>query len=305
MRVLVTGGGGFLGRHLVASLAADSADVDAPGSGEVDLTRDDGLRGLAGRSYDQVFHLAAWTRAGRFCRERGGEQWVVNQRINTNVLDWWRAEQPQAKLIAFGTSASYSGAGPHREENYLAGLPTDDYYAYAMTKRMLLVGLQALAKQYGLDWLYLVPSTMYGPGYHTDGRELHFVYDVARKIVRARRFGDDVELWGTGQERRELVHVGDAARVTTALAGEASGVVNLSDGRSHAVADVARALCEHVGYPFEQVRFDPSAGLGAEHVTLSGERLAALLGDRASWVPLDRGLAEVADWVSAHLDELG
>jgi GDP-L-fucose synthase len=305
VKVLVTGGGGFIGRHLVTALRARGDDVDAPQSREVDLTRDDALAPLAPSRYDRVYHLAAWTRAGRFCQERGGDQWVVNGRINTNVVTWWKATQPQAKLIAFGTSASYPGTGVHREEDYLEGIPAAGYLAYAMTKRMLLVGLMELGRQYDLPWVYVVPSTVYGPDYHTDGREPHFVYDLARKIVRGRDHGDDVVLWGDGSQRRELVHVDDLVEDVTALADHVDGqVVNVGAGEDHSIRDIAGQLCDLAGYPLEAVRFDPHQFVGPRRKVLSTERLRALLGPRRS-VPLREGLAQVVRWAEANLDGLG
>lgn len=306
MRVLVTGGGGFVGRHLVAELAARGVPVDAPSSHEVDLTRVGALRALAGARYERIYHLAAWTRAGRFCQERAGEQWVTNQLINTAVIEWWQREQPGAKLVAFGTSASYAGTGVHHEEQYMAGEPPNAYYAYAMSKRMLLAGMRSSEEQFALPWLYLVPSTIYGADYHTDGRALHFVYDIARKILRARRYGDDVRLWGDGSEQRELLHVDDAVRFTLELADRTSNrIVNLCAGESHSIRKIAEELCRLVGVPFTKIRFDPCLRIGAQHKELSCRSLRELLGDHPWQVDLGRGLTELVAWAEDHLEELG
>lgn len=302
MRIFVTGGGGFLGRRLVAALRAAGANVDAPSSQELDLTSDRGLDAFPDAAYARIYHLAVWTRAGRFCRERGGDQWVVNSRINTNVLDWWQSRQPQATLVAFGTSASYTGSGLHHEEDYLAGVPSDDYFAYAMTKRMLLVGQMELGRQKGLHWLHLVPSTIYGPGYHTDGREPHFVYDLARKIVRCRRFDEDVVLWGDGNQRRELVHVDEVVPAVQALSDRADRqIVNLGAGEDHSIRDIAKELCALVGIPFDRVRFDPERFVGAERKVLATERIDGLLPDRHR-VPLRQGLAQVVEWAEEYVE---
>ena len=83
-----------------------------------------------------------------------------NQLINTNVLWYWRELQPQATLIAMGTSCAYPPELEMSEEHYLVGEPDPDLYTYAMTKRMLYQGLWALQEQFGMSYRYLVPSTL-------------------------------------------------------------------------------------------------------------------------------------------------
>jgi GDP-L-fucose synthase len=192
----------------------------------------------------------------------------------------------------------------HREADYMEGEPPAAYYAYAMSKRMLLAGLRSLGDQFRLDWLYLVPSTLYGPGYHADGRDLHFVYDIARKIVRGAQDGAPVVLWGTGGERRELVHVRDAVRIIRTLDASRE-VVNLAVGTSFTIAEIAETLCGIVGYDFGAVRFDARRAVGAREKVLCAERLEELLGgEPLQTVPLEEGLRDVVDWVRANLAAL-
>jgi GDP-L-fucose synthase len=299
MNVLVTGATGFLGTHLCARLKHDGHDVVALGSRQADLCVAGSLDGVGG-GFDQIYHLAAWTQAGDFCLHHPGEQWVINQQINTNVLHWWQRSCPAAKLIAIGTSCSYDPSLPHVEDNYLVGEPTESLFTYAHTKRMLLVGLRALERQFGLRYLYVVPSTLYGPGYHTDGRQMHFIFDLIRKILRGRRHGDTVTLWGDGYQRREVVHVDDFVDALIALTRRHDNdIVNIGAGGDHSIRSFAGAICGLVGYDAEQIVYDEARYVGARSKRLEVDKLRALL---PGWQPrsLAAGLRQTIDWFQEH-----
>jgi GDP-L-fucose synthase len=305
MKIAITGATGFLGTTLVAALERQGGHVLVTlSTANCDLTDANALRGFPHPRYDRIYHLAAWTRAGDFCLRHPGEQWIINQQINTNVLAWWRDQQPQATLIAVGTAGSYDERLPLIEENYLIGQPIESLFTYAMTKRMLYAGLLALRAQFGLHYLHVVPSMLYGPGYHQDGREMHFIFDLIRKILRAKRGGDEVVLWGDGHQRRELIHVGDFTRILLALADTVEGeTVNIGAGYDHSIREFAGMICALVGYDAEGIRYDESRYTEARSRLLSIEKLRRLV-PTVQFTPLEEGLRQTITWMEQDTDLL-
>jgi len=299
MKIFISGGGGFLGTHLHRSLLAAGHEVTAPSSKELDLRDRSALNKYQDAQYDRVYHLAAWTQAGDFCLHHPGEQWIINQEINTNVLDWWKEHQPQAKLIAIGSSCCYEPGTPHREENFLAGRPIESLFTYAMTKRMLYTGLLALNKQFALEYLFLVPSTLYGPDYHLDGRQMHFIFDLMRKIVDGAEKGEPVVLWGDGLQRRELIHVRDFVRAALELSDTHSNdIVNIGGGSEFSIREFAEILSKIIGFDQGNIRYDTTKYVGAKSKVLEIDKLQQLL-PTFLHTELEAGLRETVEWFRA------
>jgi GDP-L-fucose synthase len=293
---LLLGGTSFLGGHLAAALRQRDWEVVSTGSRDFDLRNYDVPETLKSPKFSLIVLLSAWTQAGTFCDTHRGEQWLINQGINTNALRYWHEYQPQAKLVAFGTSVSYDETLGFREETYLEGVPHDKYAAYAWSKRSLLVGLQSLAKQFGYQYLYLIPSTLVGPNYHLDGRQLHFIYDIVRKCLRSQLDGGDVILWGDGHQRRELVDVRDAAEWILELAETVSDpIVNLGAGKDYSIRELAGMVCKIIDLPPERLKFDETAFVGVRAKILDISRLNILLPHRRQ-TPVEETLGSVIEW---------
>lgn len=299
MNILITGGTGFLGRHLVPFLQGQGAQVTVINSRNCDLTERSNLLQFKGEKFDRIYHLAAWTKAGDFCLYHKGEQWIINQQINTNVLWFWKEYQPQAVLIAMGTSCAYpDGDQALKETDYMVGEPPSDLYTYAMGKRMLLTGLQALNHQFGLRWRYLIPSTLYGPLF---GREdNHFIFDLIRKIHAGKTGGEKVVLWGDGYQIRELVYAPDAVRlINLAVENPHADLLNLGTGMGHTIRDYAEMVAGIIGFDSSEICYDVKAlYVGMKKRVLDTGRIKKLFPDFV-FTPLHVGLRETIEYYLA------
>jgi len=293
----VTGATGFVGRALVARLQADGAEVIALGSRDADLRDPASLERFADVSLDRVYHLAAWTQAGDFCLTHSADQWIVNQLINTTVLQWWARYHRGTKLVSLGTSCAYAEGSGLREDEYLVGTPIADLYTYAMTKRMLHIGQMSVATQLGGRYLTLVPSTLYGPGYHDDTRQMHFIFDIIRKVLDYDRTGEPVVLWGDGHQTRELVFIDDFVRDMLAVDAVVNDdVVNLGAGVEHSIREFAHRVCAIVGVDSRAVQYDVSRYVGARSKCLDVTKVRRILPERRL-TPLDEGLRITVEWM--------
>tara|TARA_B100002019_G_C21249019_1_gene590012 strand:+ start:459 stop:1379 length:921 start_codon:yes stop_codon:yes gene_type:complete len=297
-KVFVTGGHGFLGTSLVEVLKKNNLKLFAPKSSECDLTLESSLKNYSHDEYDYIFHLAAWTQAGDFCLKHPGEQWLINQKINTNTLNWWKEKQPQAKLIFMGTSCSYPPELDLNEENYMSGEPIDSLYTYAMTKRMLLQGARAINKQYGLNYLCLVPSTLYGPGYHTDGRQMHFIFDLIKKIMRGKKYEEKVVLWGDGEQKREIVYINDFITALLKLSKQSENdIINIGAGTEKSIREFAKIICRIIGFDETKIVYDLSKYVGAKSKKLEINKLISIYPEYIeNLTKIEDGIKSVIDW---------
>jgi GDP-L-fucose synthase len=303
-KVLITGSSGFLGKKLVETLLAKGIEVVGVNSKNADLTLGASLQNAVQNPerFDHIFHLAAWTQAGTFCDTHRGIQWIVNQQINTNVLAWWQQYAPQAKMVTFGTSASYALENELIETKYMDGRPYDKFMAYAMCKRMLLTGVECLHKQYGLQYLYLIPSTIYGANYHTDGRQMHFIYDLVRKIMRGKLYNEPVVLWGDGEQRRELIDIDNFIKTMLALNNKAANdIYNLGGGIDYSIKDFAKIICDKVGYDFNNIQYDTAQYVGAKSKILNVEKYRSIVPTtEVAILDLETGIQKVIEWFNTE-----
>jgi len=295
--ILVTGGGGFLGRHVVDALRGRGCrNVVVPRSSEHDLVDRDAVRTLYGESRpDVVIHLAAVV-GGIGANQRDPARFLHdNLMMGLHcVHEAWRAGVE--KLVAVGTVCSYPADAslPFREETLWDGYPESTNAPYGLAKRMLLAQCQAYRSQHGFPSIFLLPANLYGPGDSFDEAKSHVIPALVRKLVEARESGSgEVVVWGDGSPTREFLHVRDAAEgvVKAAERYDDPLPVNLGSGEEISIRDLVeklRGLCRYEG----AVVWDPSRPNGQLRRLLDVTRARDLFGFEAS-VPLDEGLAEV------------
>lgn len=292
MNILITGHRGFVGRHLKKGLLDNLSlkKIFVSDSSRLNLLEPLD-HSIINCELDYIFHLAAWTKAGDFCLHHPGEQWINNQKINTNILCYWKEYQPQAKMIAFGTSCAYPPEKEKTEDNYFNGIADKDLFTYAMTKRMLLAGMQAFAKQYDMKFLYFIPNTLFGPDF--DIEDSHFIFDLIKKICAAKHEGNKpVTLWGSGNQCRELIYVKDAIDLIIGSLQLNNKIINLGTGKERSIKEYAKMICDYVEYNYEEIEFDTSAFEGVKSKYLPPNKIVGSCGK----TPLEDAIKETIDY---------
>jgi GDP-L-fucose synthase len=298
-RVMVTGGGGFLGRRIVHGLEERGATPIVIRSADYDLTDAERVRAALEESQaEYVVHAAAVVGGIGANREHPGGFFYANAVMGVHLIhEAWRAGI--RKLVIVGTVCSYPKYTevPFREEDLWSGYPEETNAPYGLAKKMLLVQAQAYRDEYGFDSAFVIPTNLYGPGDNFDQDTSHVIPAIIRKCVEARDAGrDEVVLWGTGKPTREFLFVDDAADgiVLGLQKLEDREPVNLGSATEIAIVDLAVLIAKVTGFEGRFV-WDPSKPDGQPRRAVDGSKARKLLG----WSPrvdIEDGLRRTVDW---------
>ena len=299
-RVMVTGGGGFLGSAVVARLrTAGATDVFVPRSQDYDLRTMDGVdRALAAGRPNLVIHLAAVVGGIGGNLGNPGRFFYDNAIMGIQLMEAARLALVD-KFVQIGTVCSYPKFTPvpFREEDLWNGYPEETNAPYGLAKKMLLVQAQAYRAQYGFDTIYLIPVNLYGPGDNVDPSNSHVIPALIRKCVEAREAGaDHIDVWGTGAASREFLYVDDAAEGIVLAAERYDGAepVNLGVGAEITIRDLVTLIARLTRFEGE-LRWETSKPDGQPRRVLDTSRARECFGFVAE-TSFEDGLRRSIEW---------
>ena len=291
-RVLVTGGRGFLGKHIVAALEQRGAAPLAVGRAEADLRDRAATIALVAALRPQVvIHCAVQGGGIGWMKAHPVDSGMDSARMNLNILDA-AVQAGVEKLIGVSSACVYPRLCPvpFVEDDIWAGYPEPINGPYALSKRQLMDLGAACTRQHGMDTAFPILANLYGPGAHTTSARAHVAADL---MIRCAAAPSSLTVWGTGQASREFLLVRDAAEGVLACI-DATGPVNIGSGQEVTILDLARAVLAAWSLDIP-IHLDPTRPDGQPRKCLSVEKAAAELGWRAQTALAD-GLAETAAW---------
>jgi GDP-L-fucose synthase len=306
-QVVVTGGGGFLGKRLVAHLEKLGATPQVIRSSDYNLIDPNEV----GRMLDELkprymVHAAAVVGGIGANREHPGSFFYANAVMGIHLIHE-AMQRRMDKMVVVGTVCSYPKftPTPFNEDSIWDGYPEETNAPYGLAKKMLLVQAQSYRQEYGFDCVYAIPTNLYGPNDNFDLGTSHVIPAIMRKCIEAVDAGEDeVVLWGTGSASREFLYVDDAAEgIVRALeVYEDPEPINLGSNTEISIRDLATAIAEVTGFKGRFV-WDDSKPDGQPRRAVDGTRAEKLLGWKAR-TTLEEGLRETYKWYLDHRDAL-
>ena len=299
-RVCVTGGAGFLGKHLIARLKNYGAkDIFVPNYPEYDLVKgEDITRMIDDARPDIIIHLAAKVGGIGANMEKPGEFFYDNLMMGIQLIyqAWQRGVE---KFVAIGTICAYPKYTPipFKEDDIWDGYPEETNAPYGLAKKMLLVQSQSYRAQYGYNSIFLLPVNLYGPGDNFDPASSHVIPALIRKCLEAKERGDkEIIAWGDGSPTREFIYAEDAAEGITlaTMRYNSSDPVNIGSSFEISIKDLTETiarLCEFEG----NVVWDTSKPNGQPRRKLDTTRAKERFGFEAK-TDFKEGLKKTIAW---------
>jgi GDP-L-fucose synthase len=302
-RVWVAGHRGLVGSALVRRLQGEGCEIVTAPRDSVDLRRPEQLERWMREVRPQAVFLAAARVGGIYANDTRPAEFIYdNLMIQSNVVEASRRAEVE-KLLLMGSSCIYPRLAPQPipEGALLTGPlePTNQWYAIAKIAGIKLG--QAYRRQYGCDFISVMPTNLYGPGDNFDLMQSHVVPALMVKAHEAKiSRAPSIDVWGTGAVRREFLYVDDAADGMVFLMQHYSdeGIVNLGTGRDVPIIDLVGMVCRAVGYQ-GGTRFDTSRPDGTPRKVVDVSRINQL--GWSARTPFAQGLAETYRWYLDHV----
>lgn len=306
-KVIVTGGSGFLGSHLVSKLQKQGASVIAPTHKDYDLVKlSDVQRMYKDNPCDMVIHLAAKVGGIGANREHPGSFFYDNLMMGTQLMhEAYLRKVP--KFVALGTVCAYPKHTPvpFKEEDLWNGYPEETNAPYGLAKKMMLVQSQGYREEYGFNSIFLLPVNLYGPGDNFDPESSHVIPALIKKCVDAVDRGDkEIVVWGDGSASREFLYVEDAAEAII-LAAEnynKSEPVNIGSSYEITIKDLVDIIAKQTSFN-GKVNWDTSKPNGQPRRKLDVSRAKKEFGFE-SHTTFKEGLKATIDWYNTNKDNL-
>lgn len=301
-RVVITGGDGFLGKHLVAKIKTKNPEsIFVPQFPEYDLRKYEDCLKVAKKG-DVIIHLAANVGGIGYNREFPGTLFDDNILMGTYMMMAARTLKVK-KYVALGTICAYPKFTPvpFKEENLWMGYPEETNAPYGLAKKMQLVQGQAYRQQYGFNAIFLLPVNLYGPGDNFNPKSSHVIPALIMKFMEAvKKDKKEVEVWGTGKASREFLYVEDAAEgiILAAEKYDKPEPVNLGAGFEITIKDLVGVIQKLTGFK-GKVAWDKTKPDGQPRRMLDVSRAQREFGFKAQ-MSFEQGLKNTIDWYTEN-----
>ena len=309
-KVMVTGGGGFIGHAVVKKLKArgvSDENIFIPRSKDYDLTKEDNVKRLfEDFKPDVLFHLAARVGGVYANMTAQAEFYYENIMMNTLIVEYaYKNGVEKAMLMGSGCIYPKFAEMPVKEEELWKGFPEETNFAYAMAKRALLIQSMAYREQYGFNSVYVLPGNLYGGHDYFHLEKSHVVPALVRKFVTAVDNGDEkVVVWGDGSATRDFQYVDDAAEglMLVMEKWDSSDPLNISEGKETPIREIIELIAELTEFKGEIV-WDTSKPNGQPRRALDVTKARESIGYETK-TPLRDGLQMTIDWYRSNKDNI-
>jgi GDP-L-fucose synthase len=302
-KIVVTGGTGFLGTHVVKKLRERGFNVDVPQHANHDLRHRNEIQAMF-RMYepDIVIHLAAVCGGIGANQKSPGKFFYDNLIMGLEMIDVAR-DRGVEKFVQVGTVCAYPKHTPvpFKEEDIWNGYPEETNAPYGIAKKALLVQCQAYRQQYGMNAIYLVPVNLYGPGDNFDAFTSHVIPALIKKCVDAKKHHDDgIVVWGTGAASREFLYVEDCAEAIVLATEKYNGAepVNIGSGSEIVMRDLVEVIKKATGFEGSTI-YDASKPDGQPRRCLDTSRAEKAFGFKAS-TSFEEGIRKTVAWYESN-----